>query len=251
MLANKELDRLTRVRPEILDRTESVVDVAEEDVILRHILQDCRIDRAIIRVGPASSRPARSIFRRSLGAAVACVVLAALITVATVSSTGDHRPTVTSPSQSTPSSATQTSLAGPTIQLAGYSFRLPAGFSASRSACTDLARALGPSTRMLGSDPFASAASSEGGCIEAVLAAGPPATSSASATPVAVGPYKGFVVLVSSTATDLYVEIPAASAHHDLILFGKGLSPEQLVAIARSGLPKSIGKLQTCVADCG
>jgi hypothetical protein len=250
MHATNELDRLARVRPLVLEDTESVVARTEEDVLLRRILDTGFFDSPVAGVRSATSRSRARFVRRSVATATACVLLAALLTVASVTSSGDRVPT--SVSRQAPSSSFATApFMGQTIQLAGYSFRLPAGFSASRNACTSLARVHGASIPIEGSDPFASAASSEGGCIEAALAAGSRATIPSSAAPVAVGPYKGFVMSVSSTVTYLYVEIPSASGHHYLIVVSKGLHPQQLVAVAASGLPKSIGKLQTCAANCG
>ena len=264
MLAGNELDRLTRARPYALGHTESVLDDADEELILRHILETPRAGETLVALGTASGGHEPRTRRRAVGAVAACVVLAALVTVVGVTSTGERSQgrTGTTETRSTSASAAPSELSGSTIRLAGYTFRLPAGFAASRGDCTPLARQLGPSVPSLGPDPFASAASADGGCIEAVLVAGLPAHVPAPATPVTVGPYKGFIVSLSAIPpaaqgvakaerVDLYVQIPAAGGHHYFVLLSRGLDSDQLVAVAKSGLPKSIGSVGTCTANCG
>jgi hypothetical protein len=144
-------------------------------------------------------------------------------------------------------------LSGGTIQLASYRFRLPAGFRASTSACQfSLPAGLQPLKQWLQVQDggFSAAASAEGGCVEALLiAGGSPVPSEAEQT--AVGPYTGFLASPGSSQEVLYVQIPAAQGDHYLVLLADGLTSEELVAIAQSGLPTSIEPTQTCTANCG
>ena len=60
MRVGTELDRLAAVRPQILQRTEDVVDAAEEDRMLRRILATAvpvpDTARSVSRAGPAGRR---------------------------------------------------------------------------------------------------------------------------------------------------------------------------------------------------
>jgi hypothetical protein len=179
-------------------------------------------------------------------AGVAGAAAAALVVVGAfaVMGGGDSHPTSgTHPAATVP-------VAGTTIRLAGYSFQLPAGYQTVGSNCGALPPGL-TTIPVVGENSFAAAASTSGGCIEALLAAGDAATVPAGAQSVQVGPYQGFVTLGAATDVVLYVEIPAAEGHHDLVLVANGLTANQVVAIAESGLPSSIGPTTPCTTGCG
>ena len=176
------------------------------------------------------------------GAAAAALIVVGALAVA---GGGDSHPTSgTHPAATVPA-------AGTTIRLAGYSFQLPAGYQTVGSDCAALPPGLTPTIPVVGENSFAAAASTRGACIEALLAAGNVATVPAGAQSVQVGPYQGFVTAGAPTDVVLYVEIPAAERHHDLILVASGLNADQVVAIAESGLPSSIGPATPCTSGCG
>ena len=123
-------------------------------------------------------------------------------------------------------------LGGPRIQLAGYHFKTPAGFKPSSVSC-------GTTTDFNG---FAAAASADGGCLEAfVLMSSRGAAVPTGAEAVNVGAYHGYLVPAGgSQQTRLYVVLPALGGQwQSLVLLSEGLTPEQLVAIAESGLPQN------------
>jgi hypothetical protein len=156
-------------------------------------------------------------------------------------------------------------LTGATIQLAGYRFRTPAGFERS-STCDTSPSESGPAPV----PRIATAASAEGGCVDggiAILsgtggAAAILAHIPSSAEPVTVGGYHGYFLShaspdgpVDPEKMALYVYIPGAAGPRHLeyvVLFSKGLTEEQLVAVAQSGLPASpTSTTQTCTQNCG
>ena len=117
---------------------------------------------------------------------------------------------------------------------------------------------------------IATAASAEGGCVDggiATLASTGGAAAilahiPSNAEPVAVGSYQGYFLShappdgpVDPEKTALYVYIPGAAGLRHLeyvVLFAKGLTEEQLVAVAQSGLPASPpSTTQTCTQNCG
>ena len=81
------------------------------------------------------------------------------------------------------------------------------------------------------------AASAEGGCLDVTLMAGaslvPPG-----AEAVVVGPFNGFLVAEASDQETLYLEIPVANGDRYLVLSAQGMTPAQLLAVARSGFPR-------------
>jgi hypothetical protein len=102
-----------------------------------------------------------------------------------------------------------------------------------------------------GNNPFAAAASSKGGCLEAFLAAGRAAAIPGAVQAIQVGPYQGLISRGPAPSVTLYVKGPAADGTHDLILVARRLSPAQVVAIAKTGLPATIGPIHLCTRDCG
>lgn len=208
------LNRLATVAPE----ADLPVDAAEEDRILARIL--------------ASDRPIpRSAWRRP--ATLALIAVAVVAAAAVVASLEIGR---SSPAAPQARGRHHVALTGPRIKLAGYHFRTPAGFTASDAACAPPASVGQPMTVLI---RFSAAASADGGCVEAFLLApgsptAPPATP-ADAEPVDVGSYQGYFV---SSDTTLYVELPTVNGPHTyLVLYAEGLTEDQLIAVAASGLP--------------
>jgi hypothetical protein len=85
-----------------------------------------------------------------------------------------------------------------------------------------------------------SAASADGGCLEVALAAGSDVVPDG-AMEIAVGTYEGYLSTASNGDLTLFVAIPAAYGTNYLVLAAEGLTQQQLVAIATSGLPTSGG----------
>lgn len=162
-------------------------------------------------------------------------------------------------------------LTGATIQLAGFRFRTPAGFKRSSSTCGAAPSGSGPATPL---QRASAAASAEGGCVDGgmlttVIAYTPP-----HAEPVAVGSYQGYFLShppgdgchvspltptgcgrdqANAPGMALYVNLPgAASSRHFeyLVLFAQGLTEDQLIAVAQSGLP-ALPPSTTCTQNCG
>lgn len=207
MRVHSELERLAAAGRPLLADAEALVGATEEDRIFQRVL--------------ASPRPAsrRRIPRRRVALIVAAAtVIAAIAAVSVAALTGRNR-----------GAEPRVALSGAKITLAGYRFRTPAGFRDSGASC-------GPSA----TDRFSAAASADGGCIEAffmISSRGSPVPDGS--TPVDVGAYQGHLVSESdSNALRLYVDLPPLSGlSQDVVLFGQGLTAEQLVAIAESGLP--------------
>jgi len=233
MRTRNALERLAAVAPAV----ELPVD-AEEKRILERILASPR------RTGIRRRR------RASLVLAGVAVLAAAGIAAALE---------VGNSPQSTPQASAhhRVALTGARIELDGYTFRTPAGYKKSSAPCQVSKLSPGSGIQSWQKIPLSGSwsASADGGCIQAVLLDGSSVVA-AGATPVAVGPYKGF--LATSPATQgaaqavLFVEIPAASGDHYLALIANGLTSDQLVAIAESGLPTSIPPTTTtCTENCG
>lgn len=203
MRSRNALTRLAAAAP----AAESPLDRSEEDRILERILAVPRV-----RV-PRRSRPPRV----AVVLAAIVVLSAALASIELVGGGGS-------------TAKSRHRLTGATISLAGYHFRTPAGFQDSSGSC-------GPSA----TDRFSAAASADGGCVEAFFMISMSGSAvPAGATPVGVGAYQGYIVSPdSSQQTTLYVELPAGGDINwqAVVLFSRGLTSDQLVAIAQSGLP--------------
>jgi hypothetical protein len=222
-----ELDRLLAAEPALLEQTGSFVDANEQERILEGILASGR------RRAAGRSRLTR---RRHITFVLVGLALAAgVVAVASIGhgsrpAAGSHGPQV-SP------------LSGATIHLAGYRFRTPAGFKKSTSAC---ASALPPAGRPITVlNGFAAAASADGGCVEAAYLIAPRSQPGnlipSDAKPVDVGTYQGYYVPADSSGqSTLYVGLPKAGGTQNivyLVLLARGLTEDQLIAVARSGLP--------------
>lgn len=233
----------------IVDEMELISRLGEVDPLpddaLRKAEATLQMAMAAAAVGPApidvrrrfrnkSGRPRRYV--AGLGATAA----AALVVVATFAATSGGQRSPIAPSTSTTHQRHTGPAARTTMRLASYSFQLPAGYQTVANHCVALppgvTSTIPAAIPLAGQNSLAAAASASGGCIEALLAAGP-ATIPSGAQTVHVGPYQAY--LTSATANDvvLYVTMPAAQGHHDLILATRGLSADQVVAIADSSLP--------------
>jgi hypothetical protein len=183
--------------------------------------------------------------------ALAVGAVAALLAVGLVAPRRSQQRSLTNHSRTpatSPSTAGISAAPPATIRLAGNRFPLPTGFTASSLRCpaTPPAPAGTPIT-VLGS--FQAAASAAGGCLEATLV-GADNGPSADAQQVNVGAYAGYVETAGTRAV-LYVRIPAAAGHHWLLLIANRVTPRQLIAIAKAGLPASIGPTTQCSSGCG
>jgi hypothetical protein len=215
MRTHNDLDRLSGAAPALLARTELVIDTDEEDRILARIVDS----------------PRRSVRReRTPRLRTAVVLVGAALALAVIGAAGSGVFTSSHP---------QIALSGAEIKLAGYHFRTPAGFRANAS-CAD-----SPGTWLKGAG---AAASADGGCIEGVVMV----STSGSAVPaganrVDVGAYQGYLVPPdSSQKTTLYVVLPhLGTAWQALVLYSTGLTTEQLVAVAESGLPQNPDEART------
>ncbi|MGH3008375.1 MAG: hypothetical protein ACRDLM_03060 [Gaiellaceae bacterium] len=225
MRTRNALERLAAAGTPLHAGADKLVDDGEEDRILTQILG---LDRQ-----PVVDRGRR---RGVLVLAGAVIVAASVVTVATDAFNNTNKPVAKT------SGPHRIALTGPRIQLAGYDFRTPAGFTASDTAC-QTTMIINP--RVGASDPrddpgdFAAAASADGGCLEAFAAAGVYAKIPTGAQAVDVGNYQGYVVPPdSSGASAIYLALPQMGEYSPyLVLFAHGLTQDQLIAVAQSGLP--------------
>jgi hypothetical protein len=214
----------------------------------------------------STSAPRRHV--RLVLALAAIMIIAAVVAVA-VANTGRG-----SQSVSKGPGHQSRALTGATIELAGYRFRTPAGFKRSSGTCDTSPFDSGPPPV----PRIAAAASAEGGCVDggiAILAStgGPGAILAhipSSAEPVAVGGYQAYFLAQMPTdgcavtpltptpcghapvKMGLYVNIPgAAGPRHEeyVVLLARGLTEDQLIAVAESGLPPT-STTETCTQNC-
>jgi hypothetical protein len=225
MHTRNALERLATAGRPLLAEADSLVDSAGEDRILERIVMSSRAPARGGRLRPALLLAAAAIAATS----VAVVATGALNNVATrAARTGGNR---------------HVALTGPTIQLAGYHFKTPAGFKASSHvSCVAGRPDGGPGAARNG---FSAAASADGGCLEAYFfgtsdAGWTPAQNGAQ--PVSVGVYQGYYAPMDGSGDSaLYVNLPNADGPSGLAVWltfaAKGLTEQQLIAIAQSGLP--------------
>jgi hypothetical protein len=214
------LERLAAARPTLLG---SLADAREEEQILAGILASRR---------PATRAPRRRRTRLVFAGA-------AFLAVAVAAASLGLRQAGRSPTFRTHRGQTE-ALTGARIELAGYHFRTPAGFRQSGRSCISAPVASRPRPAI---DAFASAASADGGCVEATLLVPQRPNPSAfvatpAGIPVAVGAYHGYIDSAASGKSTLYVELPAGAAPpRYLVLLASGLTQNQLIGVALSGLP--------------
>ncbi|HUJ56466.1 MAG TPA: hypothetical protein VLW49_10830 [Gaiellaceae bacterium] len=220
MRARNELERLSEAGRPLLADADSLVDDGERDRILTRILASPR------------STARRRIPRRRLPLAI--VGAAALAAAVAVVSTGAfRRPSSTGPTAS--GHHHSVALSGTRLELAGYHFRTPAGYTSSDTCPLPATSTPGSPDTVVQS--MQAAASADGGCVRVAILdrswTVPP-----EAQPIGVGAYDGFLVAPQNIPEEtLFVQIPAAQGVRYLVVAGQGLSVAQLVAIAESGLP--------------
>lgn len=211
MRTRNALERLAAAAPAV----ELAVDAAEEEQILARILESRR----------ATPRRRR---RRAPVLLLAGAVVAAAGTVAAVELTGSK------PAAPVAGGHGHIALTGARIDLAGYQFRTPAGFTASVTSCP------GPSNATPDRNRFSAAASADGGCVEAAaLIADNLSGAPSGSVPVDVGSYQGYFISQDSAGeSTLYIAIPDLGGHAAyVVLVAQGLTEDQLMAVGASGLP--------------
>jgi hypothetical protein len=204
MRTHSSLERLAVAGRPLLADVDVLVDRPEQEQILGRIVT---ADRSPVRR------------RRPISASL---VAAGLIAVAGISAW------MAVDRSSAPSSRGyhRVALTGARLELAGYNFKTPAGFVDSNSSCEP-----GATGR------FSAAASADGGCVSAYFVFGPGASVIApDAQPIDVAGEQGFLVTGGDSLT-LYAPLPKMGEDNQyLMLIGKGLTADELVAIAESGL---------------
>jgi hypothetical protein len=222
MRSRNDLERLAVAGRPLLIQADSLVDGVEQDRILERIFASDRSARAVHRYGRAALVLAGVAVFAAAGAAAALEI-------------GHGNGPVTAPN-----GHHEVALSGARIELAGYRFRTPAGFKASTSSCAPA------SNETPVRNGFAAAASAAGGCVEAAFLIGESQVLGgaipAAAEPVDVGSYRGHYAAGApeADASTLYVELPNATGDQRfayLVLIAHGLTEDQLVAVAESGLP--------------
>jgi hypothetical protein len=141
------------------------------------------------------------------------------------------------------SSATAAQAAGASIQLDGYTFKLPVGFKATGQHCTAPGHG---GTPVAGSARFAAGAAAHGGCVEVLLLTRPLPVPG-DATPVKVGPYQGYLQASPSALRHpilrlaIYGKFPGTNSTSELIVSAKNLSESQVINIAARALSTTDG----------
>ncbi|HZS30324.1 MAG TPA: hypothetical protein VFA37_03620 [Gaiellaceae bacterium] len=237
MRTRSSLERLAAAGRPLVGQAHTLVDGAEENRVLERIVS---VDRS-----PAARRRPR----RLVLALAAVAVLAAAGTVAGIEL--DHGATPAT-RQHGPGPVALL-LTGARLEMAGYHFRTPAGFKASKTSCDTASSGSGPAA-ITKSGPVTpvngmqAAASADGGCVEAFFeipgSSGAPAPIPSDAVAVDVGAYQGYFDAQGSSGDVLYVQLPktadgSSASPVYLVLYAQGLTEDQLVAVAQSGLPGS------------
>lgn len=237
MRTRSSLDRLAAAGRQLRTQADTFVDAAEEDRILEEIL--------------ASPRPSR---RRAVPRPRAALILVgAVIAVAAIAAFASGVFTSSRSAAPATSNHHRVALSGVRIEMAGYHFRTPAGFKASKTSCDAGSSSSGPDAiskpgPVTVTNGFQTAASADGGCVEVFFeipgSSGAPAPVPPDAAAVDVGAYQGYFDSQGSSGDVLYVRLPKtadeASANPVyLVLYAHGLTEDQLIAVAQSGLPGS------------
>jgi hypothetical protein len=226
MRTRNELERLAAAGRPLVAEADSHVAAGEEERILEWVL--------------AFDRAAAAVHRRRR-AGLVLVLIAVLAAAGTVAALEVGRGS--SPSSRPTGHHHQLALTGSRIQLAGYKFRTPAGFTPSTRSCISAPVANKPRPTI---DGFAAAASADGGCVELVYVVAADWLQAHGLMPdaadaVDVGRYKGYFVPPQSSGKEstLYVNLPGADGRRVvfLVLLSRGLTEAQLIAVAESGLP--------------
>lgn len=215
MRARNELDRLAVAGRPLHAEADALVSAGEVDFILKRILSADR---------PASvgrKRP-RAVFVLVGAVALAVAVATAAVMIGREGSRNNSH-----------------GLTGATIHLAGYRFKTPAGFTTSNSgSCYLVIDGFGhPPGAQPPPNAFSSAASADGGCVEAFGTGSPSGfVVPPNADPVEVDGYQGYVVHGELLLLFLW-GTPLEPDGAYFALASKGVTEEQLIAIAQSGLP--------------
>jgi hypothetical protein len=233
MRTRKALERLAAVGQPLVADADSLLDSGEEELILERIF-----------ASGSAREPFRRRRRRWLRVALVVALTGAVAAVLSLALSGGRPSTLADGRHHPP---LHLGLSRKTFTLAGYRFRLPAAFKRSSTACHVWQPK--PGTPITVTHWFRLEASADGGCLVAVITAGGSPVPSG-AQPVAVGAYNGFLATQGAQET-LYVQLPVAEGNRYLVLVADGLSPDQLIAIAQSGLPGPPEPGQTCTTDCG
>jgi hypothetical protein len=137
--------------------------------------------------------------------------------------------------------ATAAARTGSVITLSDYTFKLPAGFKPTTRQCAPLPPGPAGATTVPGNARFAAGAAAHGGCVEVLLAdtaVQPPA----GASPVQVGPYRGFTVSApGSQQVTLYVRVPTAQGDRELVVEARNLPESHVLQIAARALSVPYG----------
>jgi hypothetical protein len=228
MRTSDALERLAAAGRPLLAEAERLADADDENRILERILAAGR-----------PTAPAWTI-RRLRPALLAGVAILAAIVAAAASGVFTHSKSASPRSDGRPQ---HLALSGARIQLAGYRFRTPAGFKRSTSSCISAPVADEPRPTI---DGFAAAASADGACVEGVYFVAADWLEAHGLMPdasdaVDVGNYHGYFVPpeASGDKSTLYVNLPNADGPRVvyLVLYARGVTEQQLLAIAESGLP--------------
>jgi len=245
MRTRNAVERLAVAGRPLLTDVESC-DVDEENRILERILASSRTASI-----PVARRKGRVVM-----ALAGALVVAAAVAAGLLQGGGGSQPVSKDVGHG------KQALTGAEIQLAGHRFRTPAGFKTSSTACDAMPSGPGLWTVIHG---VAVAASAEGGCVEGGIATlasgGKPKPTLAGipppAEPVSVGDYQAY--FLAHAPSDgcaanpgnsrpcpppvdkalLYVYLPAAAGPgHSVfvVLLSQGLTKDQLIAVAESGL---------------
>lgn len=136
------------------------------------------------------------------------------------------------------------------VAVAGFTFSLPATFTASTTACPT-PHLSGDSAALL-SSRFQDSASADGGCIAIQLVAPPPHGGSQVTVGRTDDGQSWDAHLVQSGA-ELMLTVVAPSARHSrgIVLTSRGLSSSQLLSIARSGFNDIHPTEAMCSRSCG
>jgi len=222
MRTHNAIERLAAVAP-----PEPLLDSGHEDRILQRILGS---DPPTVR------RRHRAIALVLVGA----VLVAAVVAVAL--SRGNGAPSAIN------SAGNHIALSGAQVEAAGFHFRTPAGFKrAADTSCAEPVTTTPPSGPV--TDGFTEAASADGGCVAAEVKLSPPTNPipTPAGQPVDVGSYQGYYeapgigeprpeAYKSEVALYVHVELGGPAVSTYLVLYGEGLTEEQMIAVAESGL---------------
>ncbi len=254
MRSRRALARLAAARPAVLSQTDSIVDSDEEDRILRRIIaSDPRMSRP-------TALPARVATRHRASRLTGAVAVAVVIGLAAYGVFALVRTALPGPNPRV-ATAAKPKATGPTLRLAGYRFKLPAGFTTVRTPCAPVPKGLAALTPEERDTAFSSAVSTGNRCIAAYLVAEPAGTSNKAIGAVenmgfqvtwngVVWPDPSYFAAQVPSDVALSISFRAKSGNREVVFFAHGLSASEVLAIARTGLPASRRSTASCVKPC-